>query len=46
VATYAGAATNALNSPMGLFIDGPGNIFIADNANRRIRKVLVNGKIN
>ena len=35
------AATNAqLNSPRGIAIDSSGNLFIADYANNRIRKVL------
>jgi len=35
-----GAATAAeLNSPLGVAVDGPGNIFIADVQNQRIRKV-------
>ncbi len=40
---YAGdgaAATSAeLSRPTGLFVDGSGNVFIADNQNSRIRKV-------
>ena len=35
------AATSAkLNGPSGVFVDGSGNIFIADTYNNRIRKVL------
>ncbi|WP_312648148.1 NHL domain-containing protein [Aminipila sp.] len=35
-----GLATNAkLNGPLGVFVDGGGNIFIADSFNHRIRKV-------
>ncbi|GAB4024554.1 NHL repeat-containing protein [Spirosoma gilvum] len=42
-----GAATAAsFTGPSGLFIDGQGNVFIADQANNRIRKVGVNGLIS
>jgi len=41
-----GAATNArLNSCYGVAIDGSGNLFIADTANNRIRKLDTNGII-
>ncbi|MHB8519486.1 MAG: NHL domain-containing protein [Limisphaerales bacterium] len=41
-----GAATNAsLNNPLAVAVDALGNIFIADSANNRIRKVDVNGII-
>lgn len=41
-----GAATNAnLNGPTGICIDAPGNWFIADMNNSRIRKVDTNGVI-
>ena len=41
-----GLATNAsLNSPGGIGFDSAGNLFIADTANHRIRKVDVNGLI-
>ena len=37
-----GPATSAeLNSPTGIFVDGSGNITIADSFNHRIRKVVV-----
>jgi sugar lactone lactonase YvrE len=40
------AATNAsLNEPGGVAVDGAGNLFIADSANHRIRKVDTNGII-
>ena len=39
-------ATNAeLNSPMGLAVDGAGNLYIADYRNERIRKVTPGGTI-
>ena len=35
-----GAATSAeLNSPIGICLDAPGNLYIADTANHRVRKV-------
>jgi hypothetical protein len=41
-----GAATNAeLQEPIGVAVDGLGNLFIGDNANNRIRKVSTNGII-
>ena len=41
-----GAATNAsLNRPLGVAVDGSGNLFIADSQNNRIRKVDINGVI-
>ena len=41
-----GAATNAsLFTPFGVAVDASGNLFIADAANRRIRKVAANGII-
>ena len=41
-----GSATNAsLYWPEGLALDGAGNLFIADYANARIRKVDINGII-
>ncbi len=42
-----GPATSAsLNSPTGVAIDSTGNLFIADFANNRIRKVASNGTIS
>jgi trimeric autotransporter adhesin len=35
-----------LNVPMGLAMDGAGNLFIADSENQRIRKVSTNGTIS
>jgi len=41
-----GAATNAtLNDPIGLAVDGFGNLFIGDSSNNRVRKVSTNGII-
>jgi sugar lactone lactonase YvrE len=41
-----GTATNAsLSNPLGVAVDGMGNIFIADSGNKRIRKVGLNGII-
>ena len=41
-----GVATNAsLRYPRGVAVDGPGNIYIADNASQRVRKVATNGII-
>ena len=41
-----GPATEAgLNSPQALFVDGAGNLYIADNGNNRIRKVDTSGII-
>ena len=41
-----GLATNAqLNSPTGIAVDGGGNLYIADRANHRIRKVSTSGII-
>ncbi len=42
-----GPATAALlNSPTGLWVDGAGNLFIADSGNQRIRKVDTTGMIS
>jgi sugar lactone lactonase YvrE len=42
-----GAATNAeLSAPNGMVVDATGNVFIADTANQRIRKVGTNGIIS
>jgi sugar lactone lactonase YvrE len=41
-----GPATSArLNFPEGIFIDSPGNVYIADMDNNRIRKIAPNGVI-
>ena len=41
-----GMATNAaLDRPMGVALDGAGNLYIADSYNNRIRKVDANGII-
>ena len=45
VATYAGdggpAVDASLKNPWGLWVDAPGNIYIADTENQRIRKVNI-----
>jgi NHL repeat-containing protein len=42
-----GAATSAaLSFPSEVLVDGPGNLFIADSGNQRIRKVTPDGIIN
>jgi len=42
-----GSATSAsLNAPTGMFVDGSGNLFIADRMNSRIRQVDAAGIIN
>jgi uncharacterized protein (TIGR03437 family) len=42
-----GPAINAsLNSPFGVVVDAAGNLFIADNENRRVRKVAPAGTIS
>jgi len=42
----SGLATNAnLNSPSGIFMDGGGNLFIADSANHVIREVAAKSQI-
>jgi hypothetical protein len=41
-----GPATNAqMNAPLGVAVDGTGNLFIADYNNNRIREVKTNGSI-
>ncbi len=39
------AASSRLASPLGLAIDGAGNLYIADSDNCRVRKVTTDGKI-
>ena len=39
------ATTAELTAPNGVAVDGPGNIYIADGANQRIRKVTPGGTI-
>ena len=39
------AASAQLSSPSGVAVDGAGNLYIADTANHRIRKVTVGGTI-
>ena len=42
-----GPATSAdLYTPTGVFVDGPGNVYIADQSNSRIRKVSPSGTIS
>jgi YD repeat-containing protein len=41
-----GSATSAqLNTPVGVVVDGPGNVYITDSNNHRIRRVDTNGVI-
>jgi uncharacterized protein (TIGR03437 family) len=40
-----GAATNAYIGPIGLAIDGAGNLYIADSVDNRVRKVSTSGII-
>ena len=40
------AAQAQLNGPMGLAVDGAGNLFVADTGNHRIRKIAANGAIS
>jgi uncharacterized protein (TIGR03437 family) len=41
-----GQATGAMiNGPQGVAVDGAGNVYIADTANNRVRKVAANGVI-
>ena len=41
-----GQATSAqLNGPQGVAVDSAGNVYIADTANNRVRKVAANGVI-
>ncbi|MCL2723525.1 MAG: NHL repeat-containing protein [Polyangiaceae bacterium] len=35
----------SLSNPMGLTVDGSGNVFVADSGNNKIRKVDPNGKV-
>ena len=41
-----GQATNAAMAPQGVAVDGYGNLFIADTANNRVRKVNTDGIIS
>lgn len=42
-----GAATSAnLNNPVGVAVDGSGNLYIADGGNNRVRKVVSGGTIS
>ncbi|HTA26534.1 MAG TPA: T9SS type A sorting domain-containing protein [Bacteroidia bacterium] len=40
------ASLAELNGPMGVFVDGSGNIYLADIGNERIRKINTSGVIN
>jgi uncharacterized protein (TIGR03437 family) len=40
------AASAALNSPEGVAVDSAGNIYIADTASHRVRKISLDGTIN
>ncbi len=55
VSTFAGTATMgsangertkaSFSNPMGLAVDEPGNIYVADSRNNQIRKISTNGMI-
>ena len=40
------ASAAELNGPMGIFMDGSGNIYVADIGNSRVREINTNGIIN
>lgn len=44
--TYVDAKNAQLNFPTGVAVDASGNVYIADSANHRIRKVGTDGKIS
>jgi hypothetical protein len=42
---FGAATSTVLFNPSGVFVDISENVFIADSATHRIRKILVNGII-
>jgi trimeric autotransporter adhesin len=56
ISTYAGngagkfsgdgaAVSSSLNSPRGVYLDGTGNLYVADTSNNRIRKIGADGML-
>jgi uncharacterized protein (TIGR03437 family) len=39
------ALTSSLNSPHGVYLDGAGNVYIADTSNNRVRKIGADGML-
>jgi len=40
-----GSAADGLNTPMGLALDGEGNVFVADSGNARVKKYSPSGEV-